>query len=78
MDGRGSIPNRGNRFSSTPNCPNRFCSPASFLSHSCLGAIPQGVKQLGREGEASLSSSAEVINAGVIPPLTHTSSYCDG
>jgi hypothetical protein len=34
-----------------------------------LGAVYTGVKQQGREADSSSPSSAEVKNAGAIPPL---------
>jgi hypothetical protein len=39
--------------------------------------LSPGIKQLGREADYSPSASAEVLNGGAIPPLTHTSSWRD-
>jgi hypothetical protein len=74
LDGRGSIPGRGKRFSSTPQRPYRLWGPFSLISNGYRAVFP-GVKQPGREADHSPPSSAEVKNGGAILPLPHTSSW---
>jgi hypothetical protein len=66
MEGRGSIPNKGNRLFSTPQLPGRLWAPPSFLP---IGLPPSGVKWYRHEPDYSLPSRAEEENGGAIPAL---------
>jgi hypothetical protein len=74
MDGRGSIPGRGNIFFfSIVSGPARGLSqpPIQWVS----GALSPEVRRPGREADHSSPPSAEVKNGGAVPPFPHTSSW---
>jgi hypothetical protein len=51
--------------------------PSFWLTGHLGWRLSPGVKQLRREAHHSPPSSAKVMNDGTIPPLPHTSSWCD-
>jgi hypothetical protein len=65
LDGRGSIPGRGKRFSSNPQRPDQLWGPPNLLSNEYWGLYPRGLKRLGRETVCSLLSSSEVKSGGL-------------
>jgi hypothetical protein len=69
---RGSIPGKGKRFFSSPQCPDRLWDPPIQW---VPGALSPGVKRLGHEADHSPTSSAEVKNFGAIPSIPHMSSW---
>jgi hypothetical protein len=75
LDGRGSIPDRRRRFSSTPLRPDRLCSPLRFLSNGYWWLFPEGRMRPGREVHKSSPSTVEVKNVGAMPAGPHTSSW---
>jgi hypothetical protein len=58
LDGRGSLPGKGNLFSSCPKCPDRLFGPPSLLANEYPGLFLQGT-----------SFSAAVENSGDILPF---------
>jgi hypothetical protein len=48
--------------------------PTQPLIQMVLGALPSGIKRLGREIDRSPPSTVEVKNSGAIPSLPDTSS----
>jgi hypothetical protein len=62
LNGRGSIPGRGKRF---------YFLLYSVQTAMCTGPFFPVVKLPGREADLLAVSSAEVKNAGSIPPLPH-------
>jgi hypothetical protein len=42
LDGRGSIPGKGKRFISCPQCPDRLCRPPRHLSYGYCRLFPLG------------------------------------
>jgi hypothetical protein len=77
MDGRGSVPGRGERFFvfsivSRPS-PGSTRHPLQWVP----GALSLGVKRSVRKADRSPPSSAEVKNGGAISPLPHTFSCRD-
>jgi hypothetical protein len=53
LEGKGSIPNRGKIFFSTPKNPDRLWGPNSLLSNGYRGALFTGVKRSEREADHS-------------------------
>jgi hypothetical protein len=68
MEGWGSIPGRGEIFSSSQR-PDRDWDLPSLLFNGY-----RDIKQPGSEADHSPPSSSEVKNGGAIPPLPHMSS----
>jgi hypothetical protein len=77
LNDRGSIPGRDKRFFSSPQCPYRLCTahPVSYPVGSGV-SFPR-IKRPGREADHSPPHRVEVKNGGGIPPLLHTSSWCN-
>jgi hypothetical protein len=75
LDGRASIPDRGKRSYSTPRHTSCGAHPASYTVD--IGGFFPGVKRLGCEAK-SPPSSAEDMNGGAIPPVTHMSPWHGG
>jgi hypothetical protein len=74
LDDRGSIPGRGKIFPfSTASRP--ALGPIQYPPQWVTGSISPGINFPGRETDSSLLSSAEVKNAGAIPPLPRMSSW---
>jgi hypothetical protein len=71
LDGRSSIPGRGNIFSHL-HCVQ---TGSSRLVQWEPGAPSPGLKRPGREADHSTPFNVEVKNARAIPPLPHTSSW---
>jgi hypothetical protein len=69
LDGRGLIAERGMRFFSTPQRPDRLWSPPSLLSNGYLRLLLRRVKRLGRKADHSPPSSVVVNNDGTVTPL---------
>jgi hypothetical protein len=72
LDGRGSISDRGKRFLSSPQRPDRLWDPPSLLSNCSLGGKAPGIWSY-----HSPSSSVEVKNGAAILPLPDMSSWRD-
>jgi hypothetical protein len=66
LDGRGSIPGKGEIFFIFSTVARRALGPTQ--------PPIQWVKRPGREADHSPPSNAEVKNGGILPPLPHTSS----
>jgi hypothetical protein len=60
---------KGKTFLFSPQRPHWFWSPPSLLSNGYRGLFPLEIKWPRREADRSFPTSAEVINAGAIPPL---------
>jgi hypothetical protein len=71
---KGSISDRGKRFLSIPQRPNRLWVISSLLSNGYPRALSSGVKRLVCEAYHSPPSIVEVTNCAAITPLRHTPS----
>jgi hypothetical protein len=65
LDGRGTTPRKGKRFSFIPQLPDRLSGTPNLISNRYGGTFSPGLKQPG----CSPPSSADVKNGGAIPPL---------
>jgi hypothetical protein len=74
LDDRGSIPERGKRYFSTPHRPHRVLRPSHFSVQWVPWAPSLGVKRPGREPDHSPPCNAVIEIGGDIPSLPHTSS----
>jgi hypothetical protein len=66
LDGRSSIPGRGKRFLSSPQCPDRLSGSPSLVSNGHREDLSPGVKWQEREADQAITPSAEVKNDGAI------------
>jgi hypothetical protein len=69
----GVWPGRGKRFSLLHSVQTGSGAHPASYPMCTLGSFPGGEMWLGHETD---HSSAEVMNDGAIPPLSHTSSWC--
>jgi hypothetical protein len=70
LEGRGSIPGRGEICFFTPQHPDRLWGPPSLLSNG-PGSLSPEIKVPGREADNSPPSSAQVKKCGAVSPLPH-------
>jgi hypothetical protein len=75
IDFQGSFPGRGKIFFLSLDLPDRIWDPPSLLLNVYLRPFSRGLKRLKLEADHSPPSNAKVNNGGVIPPLSHTSSW---
>jgi hypothetical protein len=75
LDGRGSIPGRGDFLYSTAFRPT--LGPTKSHIQWVPGNLSQGVKRPEREADHSLPSRAEDKNGGAKPPQPRTPSWND-
>jgi hypothetical protein len=71
LDGRGSIPSKSKRFSSSSQHPDQLWGQPSLLPN---GALSLGVKWQGCEAVHSPPTISQIENGGARPSLSHKSS----
>jgi hypothetical protein len=69
LGGQGSIPCKGKRIYLFSIASRPGLGPTQPPIQWVLVALSQGVKQMGREADQSLPSSAKLKNSGTISPL---------
>jgi hypothetical protein len=67
----GSIPDRGARFFSSPQRPNRLCGPSSLLCNEYLGLSPPGQSGRGMKPTTNFHPAPSSRMHGAIRSVLH-------